>query len=474
MRLGSCGTCGLALPPGAVRCLRCGAQQSAIEGTLVDGRYRVESELGRGAMGVVYRARDVGLDRPVALKVIAPALVASVPILERFRKEAAALAAVRNDHVVQVFAFGRIDDSYFFAMEYIDGTALEDIVTSHVANQTFLSADVALAILGDAARGVAAIHGAGLLHRDLKPLNIVIEKRTGRAVVIDLGLSKEIASANLRQTELSGSPPYMSPEQILPSRYPSGLSPRTDVYALGCSAFEVLTGRLPFVPDGSAYATLEMHLNAPIPLVSSLRPELAAIDAVVARAMAKDPADRHASALELALDFERVARDRNGNARTMLAVQGAPSPRATAGARARIRVLVVDDDAHFGSVLARAARRAFPDAELDIALAESGVDALSRALEAPPDVITLDYDMPGMNGVETLSSLRRVAGAARTPAIVISGSPLENVRWRFEALGVSELLPKPSPLADVVGALRRSLGLPSIDAPASGPVSASE
>lgn len=303
----NCPHCQSAIAPESTFCPRCGASlsESGRPSLLVDGRYAVESELGRGAMGVVHLARDVGLGRQVALKLIYPRFAQDARYVERFRREASALASLRHEHVVEVYAFGRHEDSYYFAMEYIAGKSLEQIVVSHAANNSFVPISLALPILSRIARGLESVHASGQLHRDVKPGNIVIENRTGRAVLVDFGLVKTMHSGEQKQTDVVGSPPYMAPEQIVPSRAPDGLTARTDVYALGCTAFELLTGRVPF-EGGSIYEMMHAHLTEPPPLVSKIRPDSEHLDSVIAKAMAKDPSQRFASSAAFATEIDRL------------------------------------------------------------------------------------------------------------------------------------------------------------------------
>ena len=152
-----------------------GESEAALEvGATVDGRYRVDSELGRGGMGVVYLARDTWLDRNVALKVIAPTWARDSEITARFLREAKALASIRSNYVVQVYAFGVHDGSYFFAMEYVRGRTVKQLVSEHRKHGATIQTHRALTILNRIARGLDAVHAAGILHRDVKPSNIVI------------------------------------------------------------------------------------------------------------------------------------------------------------------------------------------------------------------------------------------------------------------------------------------------------------
>jgi serine/threonine-protein kinase len=300
------------------------------------------------------------------------------------------------------------------------------------------------------------------VHRDVKPGNIVIEERTGRPVLLDLGLVKG-ASDDIRQTEIVGSPPYMAPEQIAPFEDTEVLTSKVDVYALGCTAFELLTATLPY-EAASTFLTMNLHLNAPIPRLSSRRAGLEDLDEVLVRAMAKHPRGRADSALDLANAFDAALARRTLPERPPPRFLTPPPTRsgppvgfaATLPAPPeRHRVLVIDDDSSVRQVVTRALQRAFPGSALDIVSAASGIDGVRAATEHPPQLVLIDYDMPGMNGVETLASLRRLDGSKHAPAIVVTGHPEEEVRWRFELLGISEFLSKPVTFDSLIPALQR-------------------
>ena len=444
-----CAGCDLDNPAGASRCLRCGEALDIRSGPLVDSRYAVERELGRGAMGVVYLARDVSLDRPVALKVISERLARDSTFVERFRSEANALASIRNDHVVQIYTMGTHEAAYFYAMEYVEGRNLEQIVKDHLSHGTTVPVYRALTILRQVGRGLDAAHAIGLVHRDVKPANVVIEGRTGRPVLIDFGLARRRATGNRSDTLNAGTPPYMAPEQIV-GNGDDQIGPPTDVYALGCTAFELLTGAAPFEGD-TIYAVLRQHLEDPAPLLSSRRPELAMLDAVIARALEKSPAARYESAAAFAGAIEACAlRWRS---------LGAPLPLPLTGLPARVQgkftVLVVDDDPFFLKAAEAAARLAISDPSLVVMKVSSGIRALTSCVAHSPDLVVLDYDMPGANGIDTLSELRAIPGAAQATVLVVSAAVGAVERWRFSVLGVRDFLAKPVRLGDLVDAIRR-------------------
>lgn len=283
-------------------------------GRVVGGRYRIEQLIGKGGMGSVYAATQLEIGRRVALKLLNRELVSDPQAVERFRREARAAGRLQHPNAITVYDFGVEDGGEaFLAMELLDGTTLRDEL---VRRGPMVPAETA-AVLRQVAEAVAAAHAEGIVHRDLKPDNIMLVARGGSRVVkvLDFGIAKLAEPAHgpgtLTGTGAIGTPFYMSPEQGEGRQ----LDWRSDIYSLGVIAFEMLTGRVPFVAD-TPIATVVKHLNTPPPRPSEIVPSLAgAVDAVVLRALAKEPARRHQSAVELVDDLERAAR--GGDARTV-------------------------------------------------------------------------------------------------------------------------------------------------------------
>lgn len=434
-----CPSCSLEGPDPGRFCGRCGA--AGFGATLVDGRYAIESELGRGGMGVVYLARDTGLRRRIAMKLIAPTLVRNPVIAARFCDEARALASVQSRHVVQVFSLGRHDDSYFFAMEYVRGRSLQRILAEHRAHREVVPLHRALTILARIAEGIDAAHAAGIVHRDVKPSNIVIEEDTGRPVLLDFGLAFQGDGGSA--PAIAGTPDYTAPEQtgLVPE---ITVGPWTDVYSLGCTAFETLAGRIPF-DDLEPEVVLAKHVRAPRPRVSTYRPGLAALDEVIARAMARKPKDRHASCSDFVTAL--CAASKLIDPREALVAR---STRAPVLRDSTIGVLVVDDDPDFRKFATRAVQLAFFRQNVRVTAAASGAAALELNEQRPADLVVLDFDMPGLDGADTLSRIRAMSHGGRARVVVVSGGVGPAERWRFSLLGVNDFVAKPTDLRELV------------------------
>jgi serine/threonine-protein kinase len=273
---------------------------------LLDGRYRIDGLIGSGSMGIVHLGYDVMLERKVAIKALKPSLVGHDAAVERFSREARAMAAVRSEHVVRAHAFGRARSvGPFLVMEHVDGVDLNTIVFQ--SERDPLSLTRAIAMLRELALGLAAVHHAGIVHRDVKPDNVLIERVTGRAVLADFGLARKLDATPGARTLVSGTPFFMAPEQAPMSKVVdcATLTPRTDVYGLGCTAFYVLT-REPMFVGFDCDALAEAHRSFPPPLISEKCPAAAFLDRVIAKAVEKNPEDRFADCKEFIGALDRA------------------------------------------------------------------------------------------------------------------------------------------------------------------------
>ncbi len=258
--------------------------------TAVAGRYSIDRELGRGGMGVVYLAREVQLDRLVAIKLLPPDLATRPALRERFLREAQLAAKLSHPHIIPIHAVDQTDGFVYFVMAFVDGETLAQRVESRGP----LSASEGTRVLREVAWALSHAHGQGLVHRDVKPDNILIEATTGRALVADFGIAA--ATGDVRGEYVTGTPEFMSPEQALGG----DIDARSDLYSLGATAFYALSGRLPF-EGKTAQEVLARQ-------VTELAPQLSAsgmavprkLAQLVERCLAKAPADRPASAHALA------------------------------------------------------------------------------------------------------------------------------------------------------------------------------
>ena len=260
--------------------------------------HRIEGVAGRGGMGTVYRATHIALDHVVALKVISADLAADDAFRERFRSESRIAVSLRHPNVVPIHHAGEEDGLLFVTMDLIDGPDLRRML---IAGGT-LAPDRAIPIVGQVAGALDVAHARGLVHRDIKPGNILVERDSDdRAYLTDFGLAKRFdqateAGALTRTGAFVGTLDYVAPEQIRGDR----VDARTDVYALGCVMYEAISGRAPFADREENVAKIYAHLQDEPPWLPGESGAESALDEVIARALAKDPGDRYPSAGDLA------------------------------------------------------------------------------------------------------------------------------------------------------------------------------
>ncbi len=264
----------------------------------VPSRYAVEVEIGRGGMGVVYRALDANLGRLVAIKVLEGAASADPKMREYFLREARAIAQLVHPNIVTLFDAGLEGDSPYLVMELVEGEDLRSRLTKPIALPELL------VLLAGVASGLDYAHGRKIVHRDVKPENVLVS-REGVGKLMDFGVAyvaRENQNQGGRQATIIGTPAYMAPEQIKGE----GLGGHTDVYALGVMLYECLAGKPPFAPEGALYH----HVNSPVPDPRTLRPDIpAALAELALRCLAKSPADRPPSARAVADALEKFSRE---------------------------------------------------------------------------------------------------------------------------------------------------------------------
>lgn len=317
--------------------------------TVFNGRYELHRRIGRGGMAEVSLARDQLLDRPVAVKVLFPEFATDPAFVERFRREATAAANLSHPNIVGVFDWGEAQGTYFIVMEFVDGRSLSEILRSegplHPDRVADLGADVAAA-LGHA-------HRNGVVHRDVKPGNVIVDGQ-GQVKVADFGIARAITAAtddNLTQAgTVMGTATYFSPEQARGD----AVDPRSDIYSLGCVLFELVIGRPPFSGDSPVAIAYKQVHESPVP-PRQINPAVPpALEAIILKCLAKNPVNRYPSAEDLRADLRRF---REGN-RILAEPVMPPPPRdpaatgvlasttalAAAGGGSRLRAQPLYDD----------------------------------------------------------------------------------------------------------------------------------
>lgn len=396
-------------------------------GAIVGGTYRVLTELGRGSMGVVLSAFDQKLERTVAIKLIRAELLDS-GFRRRFMDEARAMAQINHPNVVCIHAFGEHRSMPYFVMELVEGTNLEQWQRSA---QSPPDIGVSVKVLNDVCLGVSAIHEAGAVHRDIKPSNILLDAHL-RSRVADFGVSARALGAD--GAEVVGTPGYIPPEVVLSPAKQKNPDPRSDVYSLGCIAYELLTGVHPFKRKGEPLWTVVPSREVCIPLPSSIRPDLpAAFDRVLLHALEWNVEERTSS----------VEAFRRGLVDAMES-DGTPE-----------RIVVAEDDEEFRDLIELRLRQEFPGVDLECV--GNGVDALAAVSRKPASVALIDLQMPAMDGVALTAQLRGREDLSSMPIIVLTASGGAREWQRLSTMGADRFLVKPVQLDDVVTFIRQAL-----------------
>jgi len=396
--------------------------------------YRLDELVGRGGMGVVYRAEHLRLGRTAALKLLLPERAEGEGFRERFVREARTAAAIQHPNIVTVYDAGEADDLLYIAMQYVDGTDL----AAALEREGVLEPSVALATLEQIAEALDAAHALGVVHRDVKPGNVLMDN--GCAYLTDFGLTKAISAASslTMDGQFVGTIDYMSPEQIAGD----DVDGRTDVYALGCVLYQCLTGSVPFERD-SQVSVMHAHLqDAPAPL-RSRRPDLPEeLDVVLAKALAKRRDERYASCTDLIA----AARAAIGEA--------APSPRPPRETRPSATVLVADPDPSVRAMI----RVSLKDAPIRVLEAEGGKSALELARREHPSLVFVDWSLPGVTGPAVCDALRADPRTAGIRIVALSSRAEALDEQAIRDGGADGQLAKPFSSLRLLYAVRDALG----------------
>jgi serine/threonine protein kinase len=301
-------------------------RSDSLLGRTLNGRYLIEAKIGEGGFGAVWRGRQLATGRPVALKLLHPHSTRDTTAVARFRREAEACSRLRSPHTVITYDFDETEDGVLYlAMELLRGRPLQEVQTQEGP----LPPVRVLRILAQVADALGEAHALGIVHRDMKPENIMVENREGQDLVkvLDFGIAKIVEPTGRPSLALTavgqtlGTLEFMSPEQLRGQ----SLDGRSDIYALGILAYEMLTGRLPFEESRGPSDVIAFHLQTTPPPPSSLRPDLGIpreVDAVVSKMVAKSRDARHTDAAELRAHIEKALRDiaRSGSLRATVKV----------------------------------------------------------------------------------------------------------------------------------------------------------
>ncbi|MBI2571212.1 MAG: protein kinase [Candidatus Schekmanbacteria bacterium] len=419
-------------------------EATRLEGQVIGG-CRVEAEIGRGAMGVVFRAHHLALDIPVALKTLhADIATAGAENIERFVREAQAAARLQHQNIVGVLNVGQENGVHYILMQYVDGETLQD----RLARERKLAVEEALSIVAQVCDALEMARRHRIVHRDIKPSNIIIDA-SGIVRLMDLGLAKCVDSGvEVTQTGATlGTPLFMSPEQVRDS---TRVDHRSDLYSLGCTLYWAICGQPPYRGQ-SPMNVLMQHINAPIPDPCDLdRTIPLPVAALIRRLLAKSPAERFQTARELAAEIADILRQ--------LGSSKAPPPDDEAIDLQRARILVADDMKpirfFFEMTLGKA--------NATVSQAENGLVALhllTKAMEdgEPFDLLVTDVHMPKMDGLELLRRIRNDPELRGIPVLVITMENDESIVLELAQLGISGYVVKPPRARQILGMARQAL-----------------
>jgi CheY-like chemotaxis protein/tRNA A-37 threonylcarbamoyl transferase component Bud32 len=410
------------------------------------GHYRVIQMLGRGGMGEVYLAEDSKLRRKVALKILPKERRDDEERRKRFEREARALAAINHPNIVTLYSLEEWRGIRFITMEWVDGRTLSEILT--VSGPFSLTDLVDIGV--QAAEGLAEAHDHGLIHRDLKPQNIMITAG-GRAKILDFGLAKEVESvppfqdASCPETldedltaegTLIGTSCYMSPEQVLGKE----LDLRSDIFSMGTVLYEMATATRSFPAPTPVSSLAQLLWSEPRPMLE-LRPQMPAeLDRIVRRCLHKERSRRYSDARSLAQDLRTL---RGG-------LEASEQPGA-ALACASTRLLVVEDE----PALARGLADNFRNEDYEVRIVHRGDEVLPAVAAFRPDLLVLDVMLPGQTGLDVLKNLR--AGGNAVPVLMLTAKADLVDRVVGLELGADDYLTKPFAVRELLARVRALL-----------------
>ena len=446
-------------------------------GRVVAG-YRIEERIGRGGMGVVYRAEHLNLRRRAAIKIIAPDLAEASGFRERFNREARIAAALQHSNIVTVYDAGEEEGLLYLAMQYIDGSDLSAVLRAQGRLRPYRALDVCRQV----AAALDAAHGQGLIHRDVKPANVLIEGRT--AFLTDFGLTKRVEGTRTQLTQAGdvvGTIHYVAPEQIEGGR----VDARSDIYSLGCLVYHCLSGELPFARDTDV-AVIYAHLSEEPPRLTSVRPDLpGGLDAVIAKALEKSPARRFQTCADM-LSAARAVIDAAGplsdtatprpvpafgdhfdvptsHGGRRIPAAGDPaslptnagpiagvSPHTEAARRARVLLAGVDANT-------RAVTRVAAGERIDVEDAQPGESLLETVRDNRPDLVILDWNAPGQPAREVVAALRADA-VTRDAKVLLLVDHGQTTSAEVTAAGADDRLAAPFSPLQLQVKLRKLLG----------------
>ncbi len=409
---------------------------------VIADRYRIEERLGEGGMGVVYRAVDLELDEELALKVLKTSASEDPRVVARFKQEIRLARRIQHPNVCHLYDFGSWEEIKFVTMELVRGRSL----ASWMQDPEELALDQALNLFHGILDGLEAAHELDIVHRDIKPQNIMVDEE-GRPVVMDFGLARELESTGLTIAgQVLGTPEYMAPERLLGNE----IDPRCDVYSLGVILFELATGRPPFTGD-SIFEVARKQISEPPPRPTEVNPEMpTSLEGIILDMLTKQPEDRIPSIAEVRSRL-RATSTKGGDSSALPAeVMASETPALPAKNRTGKKVLLVDDDVDF----LRVAELYLERAGIEVLTAETGSEGMQKMLEGKgADLVCLAFHLPDMDGFHVADYLRRLDRVPPVPTFMVSAIP--DPQYEKQALrnGIERFFHKPVDFEVFIGAV---------------------
>ncbi len=429
------------------------AAQSFHSQIVLDDKYRLMNEVGRGAMGVVFLAEDMPLERKVAVKFLLPSLATSPDYAKRFNHEAVAMAAIQNHNVAQIFSFGQYGNIPYFVMEFLEGVTVEHLIDAHNRRGSYISVAEAIEILIQSLSGLSAIHRAQAVHRDIKPGNIILTHDPIRVVITDFGLVRRVQIQSDTRA-LAGTPAYIAPE-IASGEPGASESLLTDIYSMGVTAYELLTGVMPFVGE-TWKEILQMHIEDEAIPPAVRRPAIPAeLDRIITKAMQKSPEDRYGSCGEFIKDLIDVQRQRFSEEprrfspfRSDIPTIGLPRKDSNEASDDRAfratdtwgddQLVIAEADTAFSAAIEKSAKRLLPNCQIHIAA--DGNQALALVERLQPRLLILNLSLPELSGFEVAAILRGESESNQLAIAMIVEAATSSDTGFLRGMGITDFL----------------------------------